>query len=234
MRPTSIVRPRPVRGFHEEKVIYLPWDVPSGLIASFLEKHCQAKRDLEFCTLYNLKNRTVLFRALSAPLAALALEPLILSGAKDIVLLGFCGSLSRDFRIADVVSVKKAFADEGTSEHYIPRQGLFAASPALREELEIKLLSLGLGFKTGTIVSTDAPFRETRPWREKNQDRGAGVVDMETSAVFALAAFHKIRAASLQVVSDELFGKRWKKKFSGRELERKAKDYFLTFLSPEA
>jgi uridine phosphorylase len=230
MKTPSIAAPEIIRHIRSETVIYVPWDIPSRPISAALNKRAQAKKDLEICVLYKLRDKIVLVQAVSAPLAVLALEPLIASGAKEIILLGYCGSLARRFKIADIISISKAFSDEGTSRHYLPRKQVFSPSPALKGALEDVLTASGLETKTGAVVSTDAPYRETRSWMRKNQKRGAELVDMETSAVFALAEFHKIRAASVQIVSDELFSGRWKPAFSSPVLKHRAEDCFLPLI----
>jgi purine-nucleoside phosphorylase len=53
---------------------------------------------------------------------------------------------------------------------------------------------------------------------------------METSAVFSLAEFHGIRAASLQIVTDELSTGKWKPGFSSPQVKDRVKDYFLPLL----
>ncbi len=232
MKTASLVAPKPVRGVDVEKVFYIPCDIPSGLIASALKKHAHARKEFEFGMLYDFGENLVLFKALGAPLAALALERLIASGVKEIILLGFCGSLAGRFKIADVSSILRAFSEEGTSRHYFSRKRLFHASPALKEGLEKAMHSSGLDLKTGTIVSTDAPYRETISWLRRNQNRGAELVDMETSAVFSLAEFHKIRAASIQIVSDELSSGTWRTAFGSPVIEQRVKDYFLPLLIP--
>ncbi len=232
MKTASLVAPMPIRGFSAEKVFYIPCDIPSRLLSSTLKKHAQAEINLGFGFLYKLQGGTVLFQVLGAPSAALALEPLISSGAREIILLGFSGSLSKHLKIGDAVSISKAFSEEGTSRHYFPRKRIFSASPSLKKHLESDLRASGLDFKTGTIVSTDAPFRETKSWLRKNQNRGAELVDMETSAVYALAEFHGIKAASLQIVSDELSSGKWNPAFSSPKLEDRVKDYFLPLVIP--
>ncbi len=232
MRTASLITSKPVRGISVDKVFYVPCDIPSGLLACALKKHARAEKKFEFGLLYEFGESLVLFQALGAPVAGLALERLIASGVKEITILGFCGSLSGRFRIADVASVPRAFSEEGTSRHYFPRKREFSASPALKKGLENALRSSGLEFKTGTIVSTDAPCRETKSWLRRNQNRGAELVDMETSAVFSLAEFHGIKAASLQIVSDELSSGTWKPAFRSPLVEQKVKDYFLPLLIP--
>jgi purine-nucleoside phosphorylase len=230
MRTASLVAPKPVRGVDVQKLLYIPCDLPSGLFASALKKQAHAEMEFEFGRLYKFQENLVLFQALGAPLAALALERLIASGIKEIMLLGFCGSLCSKFRIADVASVSQAFSEEGTSRHYFSGKRAFSSSPSLKKSLEKVLCSSGLDFKTGTIVSTDAPYRETKSWLRRNQSRGAELVDMETSAVFSLAEFHGIKAASLQIVTDELSSGTWKPAFRSPQVEQEVKDYFLRLL----
>ncbi len=226
MNSPSIVKPKPIQAFRNKKFIYLPCDLPSKILSQALEKMAGAKRDLGFCSLYQLNGKSVLFGALGASAAVLGLETVVASGAEDIVVLGFCGSLSRRFRIGDAVGISRAMADEGTSRHYFPRRRLFLPSPTLVSELK----SAAPGLARAVIISTDAPYRETRSWLRRSRQRGADLIDMETSAVFALAAFHGIRAASLQIVSDEVFSGRQKTGFSSPLLKQSVRDVFLPLL----
>jgi purine-nucleoside phosphorylase len=226
MSSPSIVKPKPIEAFRNKRFIYLPCDLPSKILSQALKKMSGAKRDLGFCSLYKLNGKSVLFGALGASAAVLGLETVIASGAEDIVVLGFCGSLSRRFRIGDAVGISRALVDEGTSRHYFPRRRSFLPSPALISELR----SAAAGLPGAAIISTDAPHRETRSWLKRSRQRGAELVDMETSAVFALAAFHGIRAASVQIVSDEIFSGRQKTGFSSPLLKQRVRDVFLPLL----
>jgi purine-nucleoside phosphorylase len=163
-------------------------------------------------------------------LAVLSLEKLVASGAKEILILGFCGSLNPEYKLASPVSVAKAYSNEGTSCHYCPGQKVFPASPGLQKAVEKRLKDRELPFLRGAAVSTDAPYRETPAWIRKMRQRGIDVVDMEASAVFGLASFHKLPAAALMIVSDELFSGRWKNGFSDPRLAKTVQDYFFPFL----
>ena len=59
---------------------------------------------------------------MGAPYAAYVLEQLIASGAQRIVFLGWCGAVSPDLKIGDVIVPSSAFVDEGTSVHYSHRE----------------------------------------------------------------------------------------------------------------
>ena len=229
----SIVRPRRLPwAAGIERIIYIPWDLRSGVFGSDLATLGEARKYEMFGQVFRQGGRAVLYGATSAPLACLALEPLILSGVGEVLLLGFCGSLQAGFRIGDAVSITRAYPGEGSSEHYLPGRRRFLPSGPLRESLESTLNSRGLGFKRGTIISTDAPYRETAAWLRGAIRRGAQTVDMESSAVLALAEYHGVRAASLQIVSDELFTGAWKSGFSDPRVRGRARDCFLPFLKP--
>lgn len=226
----TIVRPEPWKGLDRKNIVYVPFDSPSRIIQKTLRKLCLKEKDIGFGWLYLLKNTVVLYHSLSAPLAVLCLESLIPSKAERILLLGFCGSLSSSYKILDTVSVSKALSEEGTSRHYLPWKRIFHPSLALKNEIESTLRQASLPFLTGTVVSTDAPYRETESWLKEKQKRRIDLVDMETSAVFCLAKFRRIESAALLIVSDELWGRTWRKAFKLPELEEKIKKYFLPFI----
>ncbi len=227
----SIVRPRRLPwAAGIERVVYLPWDLRSSFLASDLARLGEERRYEMFGRLFKLGSESVLYGATSAPLACLALEPLIVTGVKEILLLGFCGSLSPAFRIGDAVSVIRALSDEGSSGRYLPGRRRFLPSGPLKSSIESLLVGRRLAYKEGAIISTDTPYRETAGWARDAARRGAQAVDMETSAVLALAEYHGVRAASLQVVSDELFTGSWRSGFNDRGLRERARACFLPFL----
>jgi purine-nucleoside phosphorylase len=226
----SIVPPRPFKDFLVDRVIYMPVDLPSGLIKKHLREHAGREKQTDWGVLFGFERTVVLFQAVGAPLAVLSLEKLVASGAKEILILGFCGSLNPEYKLASSIIITKAYSNEGTSCHYCPGQKVFPASPDLQKFVEKRLKDSGLPFLRGAAVSTDAPYRETPGWIRKMRQRGTDVVDMEASAVFGLARFHKLPAAALMIVSDELFSGRWKNGFSDSRLAKTVQDYFFPFL----
>jgi len=226
----SIVKPEPIRNFATEEVVCIPFDPPSRFLKKTIVKLSSKEKNIGFGYLYHLKNKIVLYQSLGAPSVVLSLERLIVSGAKRIILLGFCGSLNPEFKIMNVVSISKAFSEEGTSKHYFPRKRIFYPSPTLKNRIETVLHDSKLPFLTGSLVSTDAPYRETRSWLKQKQKRRIDLVDMEASAVFAIARFYGIHAAALAIISDELWSGTWNKEFLSSELEEKMKKYFVPFI----
>jgi uridine phosphorylase len=145
---------------------------------------------------------------IGAPYGVMLLESLIAKGARAVIVLGWCGGLSPDLGPGDLVVVKTALADEGTSRHYMDLPGHL---PAVNADTHLTAKLAGALGRAGadvhadaTIWTTDAIYRETPEKVAWYKDKGACAVEMECSALFAAAAFRKIPIAALLVVSDSL------------------------------
>jgi uridine phosphorylase len=230
----GIVEPKPIRGFSKKTVLYIPVDLPFFKIKKILKQRAKKTKETTFGELYGFEDKVVLSRCVGAPLAVLTLERLIISGAQEIVILGFCGALDGNINIGEAVSVIEAASEEGTSRHYSPQKRLFEASSVLKARVEGTLEKHGLPFVNGSVVSTDAPYRETPSWLERNRAKGIGFVDMETSAVFALADFYGIQAAALHLVSDKLTSSSHHVGFNSLRLGKNIKRYFFPFIDAGA
>ncbi len=226
----SIVKPVPLKDFVAKDIICIPFDPPSLFMQKAIKKRSSKEKNIGFGYLYHLKNKIVLYQSLGASSVVLSLERLIVSGAKKIILLGFCGSLNPEFKIMNVVSISKAISEEGTSKHYFPRKRVFYPAPTLKNRIEAVLHDSKLPFLAGSLVSTDAPYRETKSWLKQKQKRKIDLVDMEASAVFAIAEFYGIQAAALTIISDELWSGTWKMEFLYSDLEEKMNKYFMPFI----
>jgi len=226
----GIIKPRPIRDFGQKIVLYIPVDLPFFNIQKVLKKRAKKTKKTPLGQLYGFEDKAILSQCVGAPLAILTLERLIVSGAQEIIILGFCGALDGDTDIGEAVSVTEAASEEGTSRHYFPQKRLFGASSLLKTKVESTLTEHGLSFTNDSVVSTDAPYRETRSWLDRNRAKGIGFVDMETSAVFALADFYGIQAAALHLVSDKLTTSSHQAGFNSLKLARNIKKYFLPFI----
>lgn len=230
MKDESLIKAKPFKNLSRKKALYIPCDTAKATIHSYLKKIRLEEKNLGFGSFFLTKNKIVLYQSIGAPAAVLSLERLIISGAKEIIILGFCGSLNPLFRTMETVIITKALSEEGTSRHYFPHKKNFYASPLLTGRIKVELHKKMLAFRTGSIVSTDAPYRETKSWLSQKQKKKIDFVDMECSAVFALAEFYRIQAAALMIISDELFSKKWEIRISDPELEEKIKQYFIPFI----
>lgn len=226
----GIIRPRAIRGFARSLVIHIPFLPADCNFLTLLESKSLTIKYLEGYSLYLLPNCVLIYGAISAPLAVMAYERLIASGCKEIILLGLAGSLSPAIKIGQALLVQKAIANEGTSPHYCPGQQVFLPSPDLTAKIEAKLREQSLSFRQATIITTDAPYRETRSWILEARKQGAEAVDMETSALLAVASFYRLKASALLLISDELFPFQWRPGFSSPKLIRKCQEYFYPFI----
>lgn len=107
----------------------------------------------------------------------------------------------------------EAIRDEGTSSHYSPPRVRLESSPSLRDKLIKRLDVRQVKHYAGSVWSTDGVYRETVRKFRKFRDTGVLAVDMETSAIFAVAKYRKIEAASATVVSDILAETGWLQAF---------------------
>jgi purine-nucleoside phosphorylase len=230
MKGELIVKPPPLPGFSKEKVVCIPGDTPSRFIFKTFQKRIRKTKTKPFGEIFLLDDRIILYRCVGAPTTVMALERLVASGAKEILFLGFCGSLNPDIKILDAVCITEAFSEEGTSKHYFSSETLFRASTRLKKEMETALQSRQLPYLCGTAVSTDAPYRETQGWLENKMKKRIDVVDMEVSAVFAFAFYHRLQAAALLLVSDKLTSQGHTIGFHQPETEKRIEQYFLPFL----
>lgn len=169
--------------------------------------------------------------AVGAPIAAMTVEKLIALGAKNIYLLSWCGAISPKLKVGDIVIGGLPLSGEGTSRYYacdLPA----APSPILTEKLDNYIQALGINTVHGKIWSTDAPYRESRWYLEKiRKDERIVGVDMEYSALCAVCTFRKVRFAGVFLVSDELWGEKWRPGFRDPQFLARGRKLIAMLLS---
>jgi len=151
---------------------------------------------------------------MGSPYAAMLLEILHAWGVREIVFLGWCGSIRDDVLTGDIIVPTGALIEEGTSPLYDRPAG--TASPSngvLRQQLQQLLRNRGLVFKEGLVWTTDGVFRETPDKVKAFSGKGALAVEMELSALLTVAGYHSIALSGLLAVSDELFSLYWRPGF---------------------
>jgi uridine phosphorylase len=152
---------------------------------------------------------TVMVGPIGAPATVATLEAAIGLGARRLLFFGICGSLQPDLQIGDLVLADATLREEGTSYHYLAAGEPAEPTAHLLEHAEANLRAERIPYRRGTIWTTDAPYRETRTKVSRLASEGVLGVEMETSAVYALARFRGLEALSVQIVSDQLVGEEW-------------------------
>ena len=150
---------------------------------------------------------------IGAPAAAMTLEEVIACGTKTIFEVGLSGGLQTFLQPSDIVAVTEAIRDEGTSYHYLPPEVKVESSTRLRERLVKHLNEKNIKHFVGPVWSTDGVYRETHSKFRKFKNAGILAVNMETSAIFAVAKYRNVEAASAQVISDILTETGWLQAF---------------------
>jgi purine-nucleoside phosphorylase len=161
---------------------------------------------------------------LGAPHAAILMECLIAWGARRIIFWGWCGAVTGELDIGDVLMPDAAVSDEGTSRHYAHTgTGDMIQRPNPADAVLVDALAAeGISVNPRPVWSTDAIFRETPAKIAFFRDLGATAVDMETSAMFAIARMLGVSLTVLLVVSDSVAGSEWVRGFRHpRFLERR-------------
>jgi len=152
---------------------------------------------------------------IGSPHAVTMMEELIGLGAKYFINLGTAGGLQKE----GVFLCIKAIRDEGTSSHYLPHNKYSYPDEKLTKKLAESLSKNNVLFNEGVTWTIDAPYRETKKEIEHYSNEGVSTVEMEASALFAVAQIRKVKIASVFVVSDTLI-KKWKPKFHAMDVKK--------------
>jgi len=151
---------------------------------------------------------------MGAPYAVALMETLIAWGARTLLFFGWCGAISPEVGIGDIIVPTGAVIDEGTSLHYGSTGGRVSEPSAdATDQIKRLLTARGLSFREGLVWSTDAPFRETPAKVAAARKQGACTVEMEASALFTVGRHRSVSVGAVLAVSDDLSTLTWKPGF---------------------
>lgn len=154
-----------------------------------------------------------------APLAGAFFEEAIEAGCRKFVGIGMAGGLVPAVTIGHVTVPTSAVRDEGTSYHYMPASREVQPSEGVVTTLEAVLARHDVPFVSGKTWTTDAPYRETRVKVERRVAEGCITVEMEASALFAIARFRDVPLGMMFMTSDNLSGDDWDGSGFGEHLD---------------
>ncbi len=125
-------------------------------------------------------------------------------GCKKLIRVGTAGALKRDVKVRDVVLAQGATTDSKMNE--IQFGGLDYA-PIADFDLLLKAYNAGkeagLNLRVGNVYTADLFYGEKNP-NELLADYGVLAVEMETAALYTLAAKYEAQALSVLTISDHL------------------------------
>jgi uridine phosphorylase len=126
-------------------------------------------------------------RTIGGPYAALIAEQLRASGAQVILGLTSAGRVAASVPVPSLVVAAAAIRDEGTSYHYLAASRPAVAHPALADYLLRGMEGLGVSVLSGTVWTTDAPYRETKQQLTEYAKQDVLAVEMQAASLFAFA-----------------------------------------------
>lgn len=137
------------------------------------------------------------------------IEDLIQFGMEKLVLFGTCGVLDEDIKETSIIIPSHALRDEGTSFHYVEASDEIEVNVGVLERFRSYLNERQISHKEGKVWTTDGIYRETNGKLKARKAAGAICVDMECSAVAALAKFRGVDICHFFYAADHLSEGNW-------------------------
>jgi purine-nucleoside phosphorylase len=182
-----------------------------------------------FRNLFRITNsETIVSRCyFGGPNIAALVEELSAFGVREFVLWGYCGGISGDISIGDVLIAEGALRHDGVSYHYLNSNDEFVYSSWFPKWRKTAIAS---GIIPSLIWSCDALYRETRNKINMHKKMGIHAVEMEVASFFAVCKAKKLKGIAFLVVSDLFRQNKWKPGFSGepfKEGTRRLREFIL-------
>lgn len=166
--------------------------------------------DHEVHVVEHLGKRIAVFNpGVGAPAAATSLEDIIGLGATKIIGCGGAGIVKQGFDVGHIIVPTGAVRDEGTSHHYQPVDVAVVPHPLAVEAIDAELTGAGVPHDKGLTWTTDAIFRETPEKVARRREQGCISVEMEASAMFAVAMFRGAVYGQLLYAGDDVSAQTW-------------------------
>lgn len=125
-------------------------------------------------------------------------------GCKKLIRVGTAGALKRDVKVRDVVIAQGATTDSKMNEIQF---GGLDFTPIADFDLLLKAYNAGkeagLNLRVGNVYTADLFYGDKNP-NELLADYGVLAVEMETAALYTLAAKYDAQALSILTISDHL------------------------------
>jgi len=126
-------------------------------------------------------------------------EELRALGVKNFIFLGLGGSLVPDISEGELTYVKTVLSASGISYYYCKDEKISPFNSNYSNKMAQQLKA-----KPITVLSTDAPFRETNFVINHFKEKGAEMVEMECAGLYAFSNFHQVNIACFIISSDQL------------------------------
>ncbi len=126
-------------------------------------------------------------------------------GVKNLIRVGTCGGMQESVRVRDVILAQAACTDSSMNRNTFPGFDFAPiASFGLLKEAYERAVAKGLNVHVGNILSSDIFYRDDKTVTTKLMQHGVLGVEMETTALYSLAAKFGVNALTILTVSDHL------------------------------
>jgi uridine phosphorylase len=177
---------------------------------------------------YEGKPVVVVNPGVGAPHVAAIFEELIASGCRKIVACGATGVLKSELDSGAIVIPSSALRDEGTSYHYCPPSRVIEMDKDVVKKLEAVLIKHGVRYEIGKTWTTDGFYRETKDKIARRKAEGCLTVDMECSALLAVARFRNVVFGQYLTAGDDVSGDVWDPRRVDNRLSFQEKIFWLS------
>lgn len=158
---------------------------------------------------YNNVDVALFNSPVGAPSCIAIHEDLYAMGVEKMVVFGTCGVLDKEIKDCAIIIPDSAIRDEGTSYHYAPPSDEITINEEYKDAFIEILNHHKTSYVTGKVWTTDACYRETRDKVNRRKEKGCIAVDMECSAITALADFREKDIFQFFYAADNLDQEEW-------------------------
>lgn len=161
---------------------------------------------LGFTGTYKGKRISVQGTGMGIPTTSIYVNELISEyGVKHLMRVGTCGAMQEHVHVRDVVLAQASCTDSSMNRHVFKDYDFspIASFPLLKTAYE-KGTEKGLKLHVGNIFSSDMFYRDDKSIVGKMMEYGVLAVEMETTALYSLAAKFGVHALTILTVSDHL------------------------------
>lgn len=201
---------------HEKLDLTLPRKCVYGFLGDHIDQYAiknKAKKIVEFDSatktypIYIINHKDYDLTLVQAPVgsapAAQLMDWLIGYGVKEIISTGTCGGLVAMPESTFIVPTR-ALRQEGTSFHYVRPSRYIDLNSVAISAIEDLFKKRGLKYSEVMTWTTDGFYRETKNLVKYRVEEGCSVVEMECSALAAVAEMRNVVFGEILFTADTL------------------------------
>lgn len=124
-------------------------------------------------------------------------------GVTRLIRVGTAGAYQPDLELRKIVAAESALTNSSFPD-IIGASAPFAGAPALVSAAVDAAAQRGVDLVTGAVFTSDAFYEPNNDTHDRNTEAGVLCVEMETVALYAIAALEGVEALALLTMTDHL------------------------------